>query len=48
MSLAPYNAHSETLFKSFNILNSPAAKWHILTERGIEGYTMFYWFFGIS
>ena len=27
---------------------SPAAKWHILTERGIEGYTMFYWLFGIS
>ena len=27
--------------------NSPAAKWHILTERGIEGYTMFYWLFGI-
>ena len=28
--------------------DSPAAKWHILTERGIEGYTMFYWLFGIS
>ena len=27
---------------------SPAAKWHILTERGIEGYTMFYWLLGIS
>ena len=26
---------------------SQAAKWHILTERGIEGYTMFYWLFGI-
>ena len=30
------------------ILDSPAAKWYILTERGIEGYTMFYWLFGIS
>ena len=30
-----------------NIAFSPAAKWHILTERGIEGYTMFYWLFGI-
>ena len=26
---------------------SPAPKWHILTELGIEGYTMFYWLFGI-
>ena len=31
-----------------NKQTSPAAKWHILTERGIEYYTMFYWLFGIS
>ena len=25
-----------------------AVKWHILTECPIEGYTIFYWIFGIS
>ena len=27
---------------------SLAVKWHILTQRRLEGYTIFYWIFGIS
>ena len=40
------DAHFETFV--FYMFNNPAAKWHIMTERGIKGYTMFYWLFGIS